>query len=137
MGRKGIGYREMNGNKSRTIGRKRNKRRVKHWRCAGTKQSGSEKNPTETPTSTDGTKCRAEVAKPRLKTGRCLGKPRSLFWTTGRGLKTPRRRFVKPRMRKWNSKTPSRCLEKTPVGGFKMILKRASGDCVEGSETQA
>ena len=40
-------------------------------------------------------------------------------------------------MRKWNSKTPSRCLEKTPVGGFKTILKRASGDCVEGSETQA
>ena len=26
-------------------------------------------------------------------------------------------------------------VEKTPVGGFKMILKRASGDCVEESET--
>ena len=40
-------------------------------------------------------------------------------------------------MRKWNSKTPSRRWEKTPVGGIKTILKRASGDCVEGSETQA
>ena len=28
-----------------TIGRKRNKRRVKHWRCAGTKNSREPKSP--------------------------------------------------------------------------------------------
>ena len=70
----------MNGNKSRTIGRKRNKRRVKHWRCAGTK-SREQKKPqlkprpkTPTETSTDGTKCRAEVAKTLTENRSVFGK---------------------------------------------------------------
>ena len=35
---------------------------------------------------------------------------------------------------RWSKKRRS-VVEKTPVGGFKTILKRASGDCVEESET--
>ena len=99
------------------------------------KTAGSRKIPTETPT--DGTKIGAEVVKPLLKNRSVFEKPRSVLWTTGRGFENPEAVVLKPRMRKWNSKTPSRCLEKSPVGGFKTILKRASGDCVEGSETQA
>ena len=35
---------------------------------------------------------------------------------------------------RWSKKRRS-VVEKTPVGGFKTILKRASGDCVKESET--
>ena len=112
----------MNGNNSRTIWRKRNKRRVKNpVGVRRQKAAGSRKSPTETPT--DGTKIGAEVVKPLLKNRSVFKKPRSVLWTTGRWFENPEAVVLKHRMRKWNSKTPSRCLEKSPVGGFKMILK--------------
>ena len=84
----------MNGNKSRTIGRKRNKRRVKTLAmCGDKKQPGAEKTPTETPT--DGTKFRAEIAKPRLKTGRCFGQSAGVENTEAAFCKTPNAKVEK------------------------------------------
>ena len=88
--------------------------------CRDKKQSGAEKTPTETPTetSTDGTKCRAEVAKPRLKTGRCLGKPRSVFWTTGRGLKNAEAAFCKTPNVKMEQENTESVFRKNPGRWF-------------------
>ena len=80
----------MNGNNSRTIWRKRNKRRVKN--SVGVrrqKAAGSRKTPTETPT--DGTKIGVEVVKPRLKN-------RSVFGKTPVGVVDNRSVVGKPRV---------------------------------------
>ena len=115
----------MNGNNSRTIWRKRNKRRVKNpVGVRRQKAAGSRKTPT------DGTKIGAEVGKPRLKN-------RSVLWTTGWWFENPEAVVLKPQS--WNFERKKHRVGdyKNRVGGFETILKRASGDCVEELEKQA